>query len=75
MPIHPESHRRAEQYQDSSEPHLRMGDYVTLNSGGPFMIVVDNQHESHVVAAWRDGSGAPVEASFPRRCVHRVSPV
>ena len=57
---------RAEEFQDSREPPLRIGDRVQLNSGGPVSLVVDLDAET-VTLSW---IGA--EAVFPRACVHRV---
>jgi uncharacterized protein YodC (DUF2158 family) len=57
---------RAEEFQDSREPPLRIGDRVQLNSGGPSTLVVDLDAET-VTVAWQGG-----EAIFPRSCVHRV---
>lgn len=53
-------------FHDSREPPLRIGDRVQLNSGGPISVVVDLDAEA-VTIAWRQG-----EAVFPRPCVHRV---
>jgi hypothetical protein len=57
---------RADEFQDSREPPLRIGDRVQLNSGAPVSLVVDLDTET-VTVAWNEG-----EAAFPRSCVHRV---
>jgi hypothetical protein len=57
---------RADEFQDSREPPLRIGDRVQLNSGGPISLIVELDTEA-VTVAW---NGA--EAVFPRACVHRV---
>lgn len=57
---------RAEQFSDSREPPIYIGNRVQLNSGGPVSLVVDVDNDT-VTLAWNEG-----EAAFPRSCVHRV---
>jgi hypothetical protein len=57
---------RADDFRDSREPALYIGNRVQLNSGGPVSLVVDLDTET-VTVAW---NGA--ETVFPRSCVHRV---
>ena len=57
---------RAEEFQDSREPPLRIGDRVQLNSGGLTTLVVDFDADN-VTVAWNEA-----EAVFPRPCVHRA---
>ena len=57
---------RAEQFSDSREPPIYIGNRVQLNSGGPVSLVVDVDNDT-VTLAWNEG-----EAVFPRPCVHRV---
>jgi len=60
---------RADEFQDSREPPLRIGDRVQLNSGGPESLVVDLDNGT-VTIAWPNGKSS--EAVFPRICVHRL---
>ena len=62
-------------FQQPLEPVLRMGDIVRLNSGGPRMMVIDVDEDGAITAAWRDSNQQCHEVSFPRMCVHRVSPL
>ena len=57
----------AESFYDPREPPLRIGDLVTLNSGGPVLLTVDADQKS-VTVAWGRGKK---ECVFPRACVHR----
>ncbi len=66
---------KAEDYANVLEPPLRLGDIVSLNSGGPQAMVVDIDSSEGTAVAWRDGEGPPQEASFPAACLHRLSPV
>lgn len=72
----PEKHliviRSAESFRDPREPPLFTGNFVTLNSGGPRMLVVEECDAERVVVAWRDVSGAVHEQQFPRVCLHRI---
>jgi len=61
---------RADEFQDSREPPLRMGDRVQLNSGGPIALVVDIDGDQ-ITVAWTDNAQID-ETVFPRLCVHRV---
>lgn len=54
------------------DPPLRIGDYATLNSGGPAALVVDTDTDT-VTLSWRD-AGLAHEQAFPRAAVHRVTP-
>ena len=62
----------AQTFQHASEPELRVGDVVQLNSGSPRMMVVDVEHET-ITVAWRDENGFPIEVILPSSCVHRSS--
>ena len=66
---------KAEDYANVLEPPLRLGDIVSLNSGGPQAMVVDIDSSEGIAVGWRDGEGTPQEASFPAACLHRLSPV
>ena len=57
---------RSDEFHDSREPPLYIGNRVQLNSGGPISLVVDVNTET-VTIAWNRG-----EAVLPRPCVHRV---
>jgi hypothetical protein len=59
----------AEDFCDSREPPFRLGDIVTLNSGGPAMMVVDLGMLGYVTAAYRGGL---CEITLPIACVHRI---
>lgn len=50
---------------------LRIGDVVTLNSGGPRMLVVDLNGD-RVTVSWKDAAGCAVEREMPRVCVSKV---
>lgn len=45
-----------------------IGNLVTLNSGGPELLVVD-YNGPLVVVAWPDGSGKIAEHEFPKECL------
>lgn len=47
---------------------VKIGDRVTLNSGGPIMTVVD-MYGPVIVAAWRVSDGEVMEHSFDYRCL------
>jgi uncharacterized protein YodC (DUF2158 family) len=64
--------RSAETFQDEREPAFWLGNFVELNSGGPIMMIVEQEGDA-VVAAWQDKAGRTHERSFPAVCVHRVS--
>ncbi len=66
---------KAEDYANVLEPPLRLGDIVSLNSGGPQAMVVDIGKSEGITVAWRGGEGTSQEASFPAACLHRRSPV
>jgi hypothetical protein len=77
----PEQHRRyhahrlqlvakAEQFRDSREPPLRIGDWVRLNSGGPIALVVDAGEL--LTVAWRNPNGLVSESTLAPACYHRV---
>lgn len=64
-------------FHNKTEPPLRIGDIIKLNSGGPNMLVVDVEKEK-VIAAWKnpspvkDGKSYIIEAPFYKIAVHRV---
>jgi uncharacterized protein YodC (DUF2158 family) len=60
----------SEEFQDSREPALMIGNFVRLNSGGPRMMVVDIS-ECGVIASW-NVQEKNREQAFPRVCVHRI---
>lgn len=60
----------SDEFQDAREPDLRIGDIVTINSGGPNMLVVDIDGLD-VTVAWRN-EGAVTENTWTRPCLHRV---
>lgn len=62
---------KAEDYRDGREPPLRIGDVVTLNSGGPTCLLVDIDGDA-VTIAWRDGPHVE-EATLPEACIHRIN--
>jgi uncharacterized protein YodC (DUF2158 family) len=64
----------AELYQDAREAALKIGDVISLNSGGPRMMVVDI-HNQIITSAWRDSRGEARELSLTRACFHRISPL
>jgi len=61
---------RLEDFHDSREPPLTIGNRVFLNSGSPPMMVVDICGDN-VVTAFRGRDGKIVEYEFPAICVHR----
>jgi uncharacterized protein YodC (DUF2158 family) len=65
----------AEDFRDSREPPLRIGDVVRLNSGSPRWLIVDMDAAGNVTVAWRDEEGEVQEHVLPEPCVHRVSPL
>lgn len=64
-----------DEFQSPHEPPLALGDIVSVNSGGPKMMVVDLNGDGIAVVSWRDGEGVPQELSIPLACLHRVSPL
>ena len=66
---------RADEFQDSREPPLCLGDVVQLNSGGPNCLVVDLEDGNTGTISWRDSSGTPQELPIPLACVHRIDVV
>lgn len=46
---------------------FKIGDFVTLTSGGPTMIVVDHNQEGMVTAAWY-AVGFPCEVTLHHGC-------
>jgi uncharacterized protein YodC (DUF2158 family) len=62
----------AEDFQDSREPPLRIGDWVRFNSGGPMSLVVDIG--SDFTVAWMDEEGIAHELAMDPLCFHRVCP-
>lgn len=69
------NHRsKAEDFRDSREPPLRIGDVVRLNSGSPRWLIVDTDGEN-VTVAWYDEEGEVQEESIPEPCVHRIHPL
>lgn len=65
----------AEDFRDSREPPLRIGDVVRLNSGSPRWLLVDMDGGGNVTVSWRDEKGVVHEHTLPELCVHRVSPL
>lgn len=63
----------ADSFNDPCEPALTLGNFVRLNSGGPTMMVVDIG-VAGITVSWTGPAGAVYEHSFPRACIHRVSP-
>jgi hypothetical protein len=61
---------KAEDFHDTHEPPLRIGDVVCLNSGGPLSLVVDICQDS-IIIAWQSG-GQVWEYELAAVCVHRV---
>ena len=55
---------------DKFEYPFRIGDIVTLNSGGPNCLVVDLNKE--VTISWRNQKGAVQEWSLPYTSIHRI---
>jgi uncharacterized protein YodC (DUF2158 family) len=62
----------SESFLDRLGPELVIGDYVTVNSGGPTMTVVDIDERGNLVTAWRGDDGKIAEHAWPRRCLHRM---
>jgi len=48
---------------------VERGNWVVLNSGGPFMMVVDIIGDT-ALCSWDDGSPIPANQVFPIVCVH-----
>lgn len=60
----------AESFKIEGEPPLGLGDIVTINSGGPNMLVVDTDGD-RLTVAWRTPSNIE-EMRLHRDCVHRI---
>ena len=67
---------RADELVDLGQPPpdvapLLVGDWCTMNSGSPPLLVVEAEAET-VVVAYKKPSGDIEEYSFPRECVRRT---
>lgn len=62
--------KSSEDFQDSREPPFRIGDLVTINSGGPAMLVVDID-AGKITTAWKSDRDVN-EGEWSRPCLHRV---
>lgn len=63
----------SEDFKNPLEPTLRLGDVVSLNSGGPASMIVDLDGSGGATICYQTESGETVEASFPVVCLHRRS--
>lgn len=63
---------RAEDYADTREPPLRLGDIVRLNSGGPACLVVDLAASHQITVSYRVQNGRIAELTVPAACINRV---
>ncbi len=57
---------------NAREPRLAIGNFVSLNSGGAPMIVVETS-QGIVTTAWRDRAGKTHEHTFPNQCLKRTT--
>ena len=60
----------SEEFQDERETQFQIGDIVTINSGGPNMLVVDIDG-IQITTAWRDDD-CVTEGQWSRPCLHRI---
>ena len=65
----------SEDFQRQHELPLQLGDIVSLNSGGPRMMIVDLDGDGDSVVSWWGADGTTQEMSIPLACLHRVSPL
>ena len=65
----------SEDFQRQHKLPLQLGDIVSLNSGGPRMMIVDLDGDGGSAVSWWGADGATQEMSIPLACLHRVSPL
>ena len=65
----------SEDFYNPHEPAFKLGDIVSLNSGGPRAMIVDLDSVGCVTVSWCNEAGKVMEELFPIPCLYRVSPL